>query len=330
MERAFQMGYACALHDLGYSDRAVGKAIGRHHSLVAKWRRCAFNYARKKGSGRPRCTTDRGDRAIVALACADATASTMEIATQSGVSKCTVFRRLKEKKLSCRNRPSAIPLTNRHKVARMTWAIRHCLWRERHWGRVVWSDEASVWLRCRDRRLKVWIRSNQQVPKAFVFPAVAGGGGRLLMWAAIWTDGRTSLHVMNNTMNSDRYKQVLSAHVPRMILQLGEPQRHWFFMDDNAPCHRSKDVQQHKELLRLRCIEWPARSPDLNPIESVWSLLKKNVRRRLHPKCDLQDLAAALRAEWEAIPMETVNNLIASMTRRVGEVLRAEGANTRY
>ena len=49
------------------------------------------------------------------------------------------------------------------------------------------------------------------------------GGGRLLIWAAIWMNGRTELHVQRNNINSDGYVDVLREHVLPLSNRLGDP-----------------------------------------------------------------------------------------------------------
>ena len=143
------------------------------------------------------------------------------------------------------------------------------------------------------------MRSGSRVPKHSTLSRNQGGG-TLLIWAGIWTDGRTELHIRRGTMNSERYVNVLEQHILPLSEQLGDPST-WFLMDDNATCHRSAVVQTFKSQSGIRTIPWPALSPDLSPIENVWSLLKRNVRRSLQPHHGFLDLEILLTREWETL-----------------------------
>ena len=99
-------------------------------------------------------------------------------------------------------------------------------------------------------------------------------------------------------MNSDAYVDVLREHALSLSKQVGirtDPSADWMYMDDNATCHRSLVTNAFKTQAGIRTLRWPARSPDLNPIENVWSLLKRGVRRSIRPGDDLSRPEALLR-----------------------------------
>ena len=74
--------------------------------------------------------------------------------------------------------------------------------------------------------------------------------------------------------------------------------------------------------------DWPAQSQDLNIIENMWALLKKNIRK--HHLILKDDLWQVVQEEWYAIPNEYITSLYESLPRRLHEVLRNKGLNTKY
>ena len=104
----------------------------------------------------------------------------------------------------------------------------------------------------------------------------------------------------------------------------------FILIDDNARPHRARIVQEVLNENNIERMEWPARSLDMNVIEHVWSRMKLRMNLREYEFNNLNDLANALRAEWEAIPQDFITNLVNSMTRRVGDVQRGRGGPTKY
>ena len=74
--------------------------------------------------------------------------------------------------------------------------------------------------------------------------------------------------------------------------------------------------------------KWPAQSPDLNPIEHLWAILKKKLRGKRFKKED--DLWAAVQREWNSIPLEKLIKLVDSMPNRIRAVISAKGGPTKY
>ena len=101
-------------------------------------------------------------------------------------------------------------------------------------------------------------------------------------------------------------------------------------MDDNARPHRSRLVNQYLEQETIERMDWPAKSPDLNPIEHAWDILQRRISNRQNPPNTLQELADALVQEWSAIPQADFRRLIGSFPNRCREVIRARGGHTRY
>uniref|UniRef100_A0A8C5A5Q1 Tc1-like transposase DDE domain-containing protein n=1 Tax=Gadus morhua TaxID=8049 RepID=A0A8C5A5Q1_GADMO len=60
-------------------------------------------------------------------------------------------------------------------------------------------------------------------------------------------------------------------------------------------------------------MEWPASSPDLNPIQNLWDQLGRAVRARVTNTTTLADLRQMLVEVWDAIPQQCVTRLVTSM-----------------
>jgi transposase len=127
-------------------------------------------------------------------------------------------------------------------------------------------------------------------------------------------------------MSTNRYTDMLSAHfVPRARALFGND---YVFAQDNAPCHKSKAAMDFFREKQVELLPWPAGSPDLNPIENMWAILKENVAKRF-PKTKEQ-LEAIAKDEWEKIPQETVRRTVMSIPTRISQVLEREGGKCDY
>ena len=101
-------------------------------------------------------------------------------------------------------------------------------------------------------------------------------------------------------------------------------------MDDNERAHRARITDQYLEQATIVRMEWPARSPDLNPIEHAWDMLQADVSSRPMQPASVQELRQALLEEWDQIPQYKIRRLISSMQRRCQAVIEAWGHHTRY
>ncbi|GFU91385.1 transposable element Tcb2 transposase [Trichonephila clavipes] len=103
----------------------------------------------------------------------------------------------------------------------------------------------------------------------------------------------------------------------------------WFprgkvFRKDNVRPHTERVFQDF--LRHFQTLPWPARSPDLSPVEHVWDQLKRQM-----PSChSVHDLELAVQDMWAHLPQDNIRCLINSMPYRVAARIAAGGGPTRY
>lgn len=98
-----------------------------------------------------------------------------------------------------------------------------------------------------------------------------------------------------------------------------------FVVEDGAPIHWSKLSLSAKSELDLANLSLPPCSPDLNPIENIWALLKGKLQAMQPVPTNKDSLWDAIKVAWEEIPIEAVNNTVMSLHRRQREVLERGG-----
>ena len=312
---------------LGVSPSVVCRASIRYHDTG--------QYTRRPGQGRGRVTTPRQDRYMCTMARRNRqnTARILENhfhdATGVHVSTQTVRNRLHDDGLRAR-RPLVCPvLTRAHCVARLEFAREHQPWQLRHWRGVLFTNESRFTVNHNDRRVRVWRRQGERNAECNIIENNRYGGGSVMVWGGISMDGRTDLHVFGRGgINAVRYRDEILEPIVRPFA--GAIGQEFILMQDNARPHVAHVCMEFLEEEGIEVLDWPAVSPDLNPIEHVWDLLYRRVRGRRHVPQDVPELRQALVEEWRAIPQNVIRRLIRSMPRRCNDCIRVRGGHTRY
>ena len=100
------------------------------------------------------------------------------------------------------------------------------------------------------------------------------------------------------------------------------------FQQDNASVHVSKLSTEFFEKNNIETLKWPAQSPDLNPIENLWAIIKHELRLRNFS--DLASLKEEIKRIWENFDKKVRRNLVESMKKRLIECVERKGDYTSY
>lgn len=322
----------------GYSQREVAEILNTNKSVVqraaARFRNTG-SFKRRPGQGAKRKTTRREDRFIELQSLRKRFVTSRELkndlrlATGTEISTKTVRRRLKEVNVSARKPATGPILTATHKRNRLNFCRNHQGWDEEQWKSVLFSDESRFLLNKNDRRVLVMRRPGERFAPCTIREVDKFGGGSVMVWGGIQFNGRTELVlVRNGSLTAIRYRdEIIVPHVQPFAENFGNG---FIFMQDNAKPHTANIVTAVFREANIQCLEWPARSPDLNPIEHLWDQLGKKIKHALRPPVTLDELSNMLVQEWEQIPQEKIQNLISSMPRRLAACIAARGGHTHY
>ncbi len=102
----------------------------------------------------------------------------------------------------------------------------------------------------------------------------------------------------------------------------------FIFQQDLAPAHTAKSTKSRLNAHSVGVLDWPANSPDLNPIENLCCIVKRKMRNKRPKNAD--ELKATLNETWASIPPQRCHKLITSTTRRIEAVIKVKGAPTKY
>ncbi len=127
---------------------------------------------------------------------------------------------------------------------------------------------------------------------------------------------------MQAIISAVRHRDILRHNLISSFREFS-PRGPWIFQQDNARFHTTPETISYLHGLGITWLEWPAWSPDLNPIENFWSELKARVYSRF-PQT-MEELEQFIREEWDATGLTYINKLCRSMPRRLQLLLENEG-----
>lgn len=298
------------------------------HRIYTKWQQHG-TLARNAGSGRPKVSNDEQDQALLQVLLDDPfeNAVTARVASNFPGSSRTARRRIKSIS-NLENRAAARKplLTQRHKDCRVNFALQ--FWQEEpdFWNRVVFSDE-KTFQSCYNGRMRVYRppdtrfdeKYTQKIKRKF----------SVNVWGWISSHGVGLICRLDGMLNGIMYRNLLENVMLPSVAGVF-PDGDFIFQQDNCPAHTAHIVQNWMGENNINLLPWPAMSSDLNPIENLWGLMTKRLERNNFRPQNAEELWNGIQVCWESIPADYIQNLIASMPRRLDSVLEGTGNTTKY
>lgn len=212
---------------------------------------------------------------------------------------------------TCRRGPI---LTDRHKSDR----VKFCKQMLRDGLDIIFSDEKQITSNDAAPRFQWCFESDLPEPRE-----CEQGAAALCLWGAIGRDFKV-LHIMPRTiLDREKYQQdVLKPNLHALQVVTARSDKS-VLMQDNARAHCGSHEFLSRRRVRTLPTDWPALSCDLNPIEQLWSILDRRVKKK--GPWGVEQLADFIRAEFDAIPMTTINKLVGSFEKRCKKCISAKG-----
>lgn len=327
-----------ALHAENYGLREISRKIKRSLCVVQNYLSSPDSYGTQKRSGRKRKLDQTAQRRIVrASSNASISLNQLRAMIDNKISRSTVWRILKRTDfIQYKKRKLVTKLTAKHKEARLQFARNNV---DTNWNRVrkkinvknlkqidiyhfniVFSDEKKWNLDGPDGS-RGYYHDIRQEPLTCTKRNF--GGGNVMTWAAFSAEGCLEIQIVSSRMKSADYIEVLEkALIPFLN---GQDTEEWIFQQDNARIHVSRETKRWFTAKGVQVMEWPACSPDLNPIENLWGILSQRVYANNRQFNSILELIRAIKAEWCRIEPGIITNLIGSMIKRLNDVLLKGG-----
>ena len=151
-----------------------------------------------------------------------------------------------------------------------------------------------------------------------------------MIWGCVSCGCKLDLVTVQGTLTGKKYRDNILRPVVIPHFDNHPLRTRPVYMDDNARPHRARVVTDVIQREAVTTLPWPACSPDLNPIEHLWDILGRRIRRRDHSVQNVARLDAALHQEWQRIPQNVIQRLIRGMSRRIDAVINTHRSYTSY
>lgn len=187
------------------------------------------------------------------------------------------------------------------------------------WDNVIWSDETMV--RSNPNSKDIFVKVHKGVKREnlpFNTKSQNQGIG-VMFWGCFTKQGLGPLVAIDGTMKTETYRKHLEDVLLPEIQKYEGPM---VFMQDNAPCHKAQPVMGFLRDRGITTLDWPAQSPDLNPIENLWAIIKLRRAKQFGMPTSRNELINQVSQIWREISDETRINLSNSIIKRLNEVIK--------
>jgi len=217
-------------------------------------------------------------------------------------------------------------LRENHIRARLEFASEVIAMSDKKIQSILFSDESKFEILNPGRVGSVWRKPGTGLKNEHLVPTVKFGGGSVMVWGCFSYQGVGRLVFIEEIMNADKYVNILSNNLIQSAEDLGMADM--IFQQDNDPKHTSRVAKEYFTRENIKLLSWPSQSPDMNPIENLWAIIKDKVAD-LQPKSKLE-LKEAIERAWSEITPETCQNLVLSFRKRASMLKNAEGHHIPY
>lgn len=307
----------------GMNGADIAKAMNLHPSTISRVLKSSSS-SRPKKQGRPRKLDERYRLRLARTSVANPYMSKTKICNSLKLpcSPRTVSRELRRRGFTFKTWTKGSQVSQKNQLKRVAWARAHSAWMD-EWLAVIFTDEKKWNLCGPDGVYQAW-RRDHNLPLNGPKPP----SGSVMTWGAISATGGLALVRMKGIYNSQRYLELIEKDFLNNVdveIPAGS-----IFQQDGAPIHTSRAAMARLKELELDPIEWPPQSPDLSPIENVWSLVEQRVYKDGMIFRRANDLFEAIKKEWSLLTAADLAPLYYSLHDRCLDVIAAQGRRISY
>ncbi len=251
-----------------------------------------------------KCAQATGMTASLRILSSKADSNTWESFTRSGLKlhqespRSDIFRKRATKPL----------LKQKHHQKHLTWAKEKKNWTVAQWSKVLFSDESKFCISFGNQGPRVWRKSGEAqnlccLKSSVKFPQSVSQS------AAMSSAGVGPQYFLKSTVNAAIYQGILEHFMLSSADKLyGDAD--FIFQQDLAPAHTAKDTKSWFNDHGVTVLDWPPNSPDLNPVENLWGIVKRKMRDTRPNNAD--DLKASIKETWSSLHLRSATGWLPS------------------
>jgi hypothetical protein len=222
-------------------------------------------------------------------------------------------------------------VSERNKQKRLDFAKKHLEDVDTLIDATIWSDETTVRKAPKDKGITFRVHSLVDKESLPFNHQIQMGGFSVMFWGCISVWGIGPLVALEGSQNQHTYCEMLKNHfIDEFKAAKEEFGIDFQFMQDNAPCHKTRKVDDFLRTNGIPTLEWPPQSPEINPIENIWNIIKARRNKRFEMPTNREELIDPIFTIWDELEIEVVESCIENMERRLNEVIRMKGRATKY
>jgi hypothetical protein len=212
-----------------------------------------------------------------------------------------------------------------NRIKRLQFAHQYIDKSVEFWRNIIWSDESPFTFIMKGRERVRRLKNERYSPHCIT--ATVKHDKKINVWGCFNGSGVGNFYLVPGIMDRFEYLNILRTQLRPSIDKLA-PHGNFIFQHDNDPKHTAIVVKSYIRDNQITTLQWPSQSPDLNPIENLWSILDNRTKLR-RPQTEEQ-LFQILKTEWESFGIELLQTLSDSMPRRLQAVIDNNGWPTKY
>ncbi|RWR98614.1 hypothetical protein B4U79_15264 [Dinothrombium tinctorium] len=211
--------------------------------------------------------------------------------------------------------PKVTPmLTEEHKRKRVEWCLQN---RDRDWSNIVFTEES--YFQFYQNVVLEWGKKRPQKPTPKYGP-------RLMIWGGISLRGTTILKIARGSVDAAYYQEILGECLLETMSTLYPDG--YILQQDNARPHTAKKTQEWFRDHSVQVLPWPPCSPDLNPIENLWGVMKRRLAKLEERSSEAWE--DEIKKIWNELSTHSLESFIKSMPQRIEKCIAANGEKIKY